>query len=121
MSAREKKKPAPPVRLYERYSPYRDLTMRYEGRSEDVPLRVPDLSTHGMFINTPREFPEGSVLKLNFQLTRTGHLVSARGEVRYCLPGVGIGVEFFEISEEDQEAIMEELSAAEPAAPRRRR
>lgn len=120
MKPREKRRPVQPARMYERYSPYRDLRMRYEGRSEDVPLRVPDLSTHGMFINTPREFPEGSVLKLNFQLTRTGHLVTARGEVRYCLPGVGIGVEFFEISEEDQEAIIEELSMAEPAVRRRR-
>jgi hypothetical protein len=120
MSAREKRKAIPPPRLHARYSPYRELKMRYEGRSEDVPLRVPDLSTHGMFINTPREFPEGSVLKLNFQLTRTGHLVSARGEVRYCLPGVGIGVEFFDISEEDQEAINEELAETEPAVRRRR-
>jgi hypothetical protein len=120
MSAKERKKPLPPSRLYERYSPYRDLTMKYEGRSEDVPLRVPDISTHGMFINTPREFPEGSVLKLNFQLTRTGHLVSARGEVRYCLPGVGIGVEFFEISDDDRDAILEELETTEPASRRRR-
>lgn len=120
MSVRERKKAVPPPRLYERYSPYRDLQMRYEGRSEDVPLRVPDLSTHGMFINTPREFPEGSVLKLKFQLTRTGHRVTARGEVRYCIPGVGIGVEFFDISDEDREAILDELESAEPASRRRR-
>ncbi|HEV8384235.1 MAG TPA: PilZ domain-containing protein [Candidatus Acidoferrales bacterium] len=119
MSARERKNPVPPARLYERYSPYRDLDMTYEGRSEKIPLRVPDISSHGMFINTPREFPEGSVLKLKFRLTRTGHLVTARGEVRYCIPGVGIGVEFVEISEEDQEAIAAELATSEGAARRR--
>ncbi len=115
MKAREKKKPIPPTRLVDRYSPYRDLAMTYEGRSEEIPLRVPDLSTRGMFINTPRIFAEGSVLKLKFRLTRTGYRVMARGEVRYCLPGVGIGVEFFEISEEAQEAIAEELQMAEMA------
>ncbi len=94
--------------------------MKYEGRSEDVPLRVPDLSEHGMFINTPREFPEGSVLKLRFVLTRTGHLVNTRGEVRYCLPGIGIGVEFFDISDESRAAIIEELESAEPIGRRRR-
>lgn len=120
MSARERKKDVPPARQYNRYSPYRDLQMKYEGRSEDVPLRVPDLSEHGMFINTPREFPEGSVLKLKFMLTRTGYLVTARGEVRYCLPGIGIGVEFFEISEESREAISEELESAEPSRRRGR-
>ena len=120
MSPRDKKKAAPPIRQCERYSPYHDLQMKYEGRSEEVPLRVPDLSEHGMFINTPREFPEGSVLKLKFLLTRTGYLVSARGEVRYCLPGIGIGVEFFDISEEAQEAIVDELESAGPVRRRRR-
>ena len=120
MSPREKKQAVPPARQYERYSPYRDLQLKYEGRSEEVPLRVPDLSEHGMFINTPREFPEGSVLKLKFTLTRTGYLVTARGEVRYCLPGIGIGVEFFEISEEAQEAIAYELQSAGPASRRKR-
>ena len=119
MSARERKKSLPPARQFERYSPYRDLQMKYEGRSEDVPLRVPDLSEHGMFINTPREFPEGSVLKLKFLLTRTGYLVTARGEVRYCLPGIGIGVEFFEIADESRDAIREELEGTEPARRRR--
>lgn len=120
MSPRERKKTLPPARQYERYSPYRDLQMKYEGRSEEVPLRVPDLSEHGMFINTPREFPEGSVLKLKFLLTRTGYLVTARGEVRYCLPGIGIGVEFFEITDEAREAIQEELESTGPAGRRRK-
>lgn len=120
MRARDKKKVLPPARLHDRYSPYRDLTIMYEGRSEEIPLRVPDLSEHGMFINTPREFPEGSVLKLKFMLTRTGYVITARGEVRYCLPGIGIGVEFFDISEESQEAIIEELESAEPARRRGR-
>ena len=115
MRARVKKKTLPPPRQFDRYSPYRDLSMTYEGRSEEIPLRVPDLSIHGMFINTPRVFVEGSVLKLNFNLTRTGYPVSARGEVRYCVPGIGVGVEFVDIPEEAQEAIAEELELAEVA------
>jgi hypothetical protein len=120
MSARERKKAELPSRRHDRYSPYRDLKMKYEGRSEDVPLRVPDLSPSGMFINTPRQFSEGSVLKLTFLLTRTGYLITARGEVRYCVPGIGIGVEFFEISPESQEAIIEELESTEPTKRRTR-
>ncbi|MBI1738133.1 MAG: PilZ domain-containing protein [Acidobacteria bacterium] len=120
MKPREKRKAMPPPRQYDRYSPYRDLSMTYEGRSEEIPLRVPDLSIHGMFINTPRMFAEGSVLKLTFNLTRTGYPVSARGEVRYCVPGIGVGVEFVGISEEAQAAIAEELEMDEAAARRRR-
>ena len=120
MRAREKKKAIPPPRQFARYSPYRDLSMTYEGRSEEIPLRVPDLSIHGMFINTPRMFAEGSVLKLRFYLTRTGYPVTARGEVRYCVPGIGVGVEFVGISEEAQTAIAEELEIAEEVTRRGR-
>jgi hypothetical protein len=97
------------TRIHDRYMPYRDLTVLYEGRSEVIPLRVPDLSTHGMFINTPRYFPQGSVLNLRFRLPRTDQWVTARGEVRYCIHDLGIGVEFVEISLEAQQAIAEEL------------
>ncbi len=45
-----------------RFSSLRDLSVTYEGHSEDVPTHLPDLSTSGMFINTNRTFPEGAVL-----------------------------------------------------------
>jgi hypothetical protein len=97
------------TRIHNRYTPYRDLTVVYEGRSEVIPLRVPDLSTHGMFVNTPRYFPQGSVLNLKFRLPRTDQWVTARGEVRYCIQELGIGIEFVDISEDAQRAIAEEL------------
>lgn len=68
--------------------------MIYEGFTEDIFVRPPDLSPHGMFINTTRQYPEGAVLKLKFRLSRTNVLIQTRCEVRYCLKGVGIGVEF---------------------------
>jgi hypothetical protein len=84
---------------------YRDLCMIYEGSHEQLPVHAPDLSTSGLFINTSRYFPQGAVLNLSFRLARSGREVKARGEVRYCMPGVGIGVEFVEISAEDRQAI----------------
>ncbi len=65
-----------------------------------------------MFINTAHPFPEAAVLKLRFRLTRSGHEVIARAEVRYCLPGSGIGVEYIDISPADQRAIESELALA---------
>ncbi len=96
------------ARQFERYSSYRDLTVNYEGFSEQIPVRLPDISIYGMFINTPHPFPNGAVLNVRFTLTRSNYVVEARSEVRYCLPGVGVGVEFIEISPEAQKAIEDE-------------
>jgi hypothetical protein len=84
---------------------YRDLCMTYEGSHEQLPVRAPDLSASGLFINTSRYFPQGAVLNLSFRLARSGRVVKARAEVRYCMPDVGIGVEFVDISPEDRQAI----------------
>jgi len=98
------------ARLFGRVTTHGDLTIQYEGHSEVLPTRVPDLSARGMFINTRRDFAEGSVLKVSFRLTASGYVVDARAEVRYCLPGVGVGVEFVEITDEARAAIEAEVS-----------
>src|SRR5579863_2779946 len=79
-------------RTAKRFSSLRDLSVTYEGHSEDVAARPPDISTRGMFINTTKTFPEGAVLNVRFRLAISGHEVKSRAEVRYCLPGVGVGV-----------------------------
>jgi hypothetical protein len=96
-----------------RFSSLRDLSVTYEGHSDDVPTHVPDISTTGMFINTNRAFPEGAVLNVKFRLTNSGTEVQSRAEVRYCLPGVGVGVEFIELSAEAVRAIAAEVSVAD--------
>lgn len=97
------------TRVAPRFSSLRDLSVSYEGFSEDIVTRPPDVSTRGMFINTSRKFPEGAVLNVNFRLALTGAEIRSRCEVRYCLPGVGVGVEFVEISSESVRAIEEEV------------
>lgn len=97
------------ARRHARHPAYRDLEIVYEGYSERIPSRPPDLSARGMFINTTQQFPEGAVLKLSFLLGRSSREIKARGEVRYCLPGVGVGVEFIDISPECQQAIEKDL------------
>jgi hypothetical protein len=96
-------------RTAKRFSSLRDLSVTYEGHSEDVVTRPPDISTRGMFINTTRVFPEGAVLNVRFHLAISGHEVRSRAEVRYCLPGVGVGVEFMDISRESVRAIEREI------------
>ena len=90
---------------------YRELLISYEGYSEQIPLRPPDLSVQGMFIQTARHFHEGAVLKVQFRLANSLYEVNVRAEVRYCLRGVGIGIEFVDISPEASRAIRDELRA----------
>jgi len=111
--SRQRRATVSPPRQAERFAYYRELSIAYEGASLDIPVRAPDISTRGMFINTVHKFPEGAVLRICFRLSRTNVLIAARGEVRYCLPGVGIGVEFIGLPEEAQRAIEEEGAAYE--------
>src|SRR5713226_7249941 len=93
-----------------RYPQLSELSMIYEGFEEDIRVRPPDISPHGMFINTTKEYPQGAVLKLRFRLSRTGVAIQTRCEVRYCLKGVGVGVEFVDVTPELTRAIEEEIS-----------
>ena len=104
------------TRSAKRFSSLRDLSVTYEGHSEDVVTRPPDISARGMFINTSRVFPEGAVLNVRFRLAISGEEVQTRAEVRYCLPGVGLGVEFVDISRESIRAIEREIAIGEEAA-----
>jgi hypothetical protein len=103
-------------RTAKRFSSLRDLSVTYEGHSEDVAARPPDISTRGMFINTTRSFPEGAVLNVRFRLAISGHEVRSRAEVRYCLPGVGVGVEFIDIAREHVRAIEKEIEIRNESA-----
>lgn len=84
---------------------YTDLSIIHEGVGRTVELRPPDISRKGLFINTPQVFPVGTLLTVRFRLTACGLLVRVRAIVRYCLEGVGIGVEFVNLSEEARSAI----------------
>jgi hypothetical protein len=96
-------------RLALRIHSIRQIAVQYEGTEERIISRVPDVSTTGMFINTSRQYAEGAVLNLSFCLALSGLEVHARGEVRYSLPGVGVGVQFIDISENASHSIEREI------------
>lgn len=96
------------------------ISVHYEGHTEEVATRPPDVGTHGMFFNTPTKFPEGAVLNLKFRLALSGAEISTRCEVRYCLPGVGVGVEFIGISPEAVRQIEHEIKLCGRPRPRRK-
>jgi hypothetical protein len=97
------------AREVQRYQLTSDLSVVYEGATEEIPVYRPDLSTRGMFVHTPRAFPLGSILKIQFRLQRSQFQVSVRAEVRRCEPGAGVGVEFLDLSPAAMMAIEREI------------
>jgi hypothetical protein len=74
--------------------------------------RITDLSTAGVFIDSLTCFAVGSILRLKFRINDT--LIEATGEVRYCMPQIGMGVRFSDLSPE-QRAIIEDLVEGKPS------
>lgn len=60
-----------------------------------------DISPGGLYMNTQAELPEGAALTLRIPIE--GRDVVCNGEVVYSNPGVGVGVTFQGLSEEDRE------------------
>jgi len=109
MTSAKIKKDWDAARLAPRIHSIREIALQYEGIEERIISRVPDVSTTGMFINTGRKYAEGAVLNLRFCLALSGLEVQARGEVRYSLPGVGVGVQFIDIAENAIHSIEREI------------
>ncbi|MGD0426587.1 MAG: PilZ domain-containing protein [Candidatus Acidiferrales bacterium] len=109
MSAAKITKDWDTARLAPRIHSIRQIALQYEGIEERIISRVPDVSTSGMFINTGRKYAEGAVLNLSFCLALSGLEVHARGEVRYSIPGVGVGVQFIDIPEDAIHSIEREI------------
>jgi PilZ domain-containing protein len=90
------------------------LVAIFEGENQGAPVHPPDLSTLGMFINTREDLSVGAVLNLNFRLLLSEVEVGVRAQVRRTMPGVGVGVEFLDLSPIAKRAIEQELELAYP-------
>ena len=104
------RKRTPGARSSPRVQSLREIAISYEGQDEQIVVKPPNLSKRGMFINTNRTFPEGAVLNLRFGLVLTGADIQTRCEVRYCEPGVGVGVEFIGLAPEAMKLIEREIA-----------
>jgi PilZ domain len=103
------------LRRFSRHQQLSELSLTYEGSNTTLRIYPPNISAKGMFINTGVAFPEGSILKLTFRLARTGAKIATRCEVRYCLAGAGLGVEFVDLPPESVRAIETEIGMASRA------
>jgi hypothetical protein len=65
--------------------------------------RINDLSTTGVFVDSMTSFPEGTILTIKFKLRDTE--ITVNGEVRYCMPQIGMGIQFIDLRPELRDLI----------------
>jgi c-di-GMP-binding flagellar brake protein YcgR len=64
-----------------------------------------DISIGGMFINARFPVPLDSELSLTFRLTPTAPAIACRGKVMFSRVGLGMGIQFLDLSAEVQAAL----------------
>jgi CheY-like chemotaxis protein len=100
-----------------RFTRYRQrLAARLDGNSQA--FLVTELGRGGVFLATPQILESNTAMLCQIALPDTGRSVTFEGEVRYCADAQGasrqgIGLRFFEISTEDEAALIEYLACLE--------
>jgi hypothetical protein len=73
-----------------------------------------DISMHGCYVETPSPFPLRA--KLAMKLDANGLRVEAMGEVRVVYPGLGMGISFANMSDEDRGRLQELVRSLSPTS-----
>ena len=66
-------------------------------------VRIADLSVDGAFVDAMTVLPPGTIAQLRFSVEARELALVA--EVRYSMPGMGMGVRFLDVSEADRSAL----------------
>jgi uncharacterized protein (TIGR02266 family) len=74
--------------------------VRCETLGREEMLLTRDVSVGGVFVSSKEPFPMGSDIAVDLQLAAGGKPLSARGKVVYSLRGLGMGIQFEELSDE---------------------
>jgi len=69
-------------------------------------LQCSDLNPEGMFLETVQYYPVGTILDLKFKLQETDtHPINAQARVIYRHMGIGVGLYFSGLKQEDRQKI----------------
>ena len=86
-----------------------NLSARYDGLSGRHEARLEDISLGGCFVNTPGQASIGEMITVDINLP-SGEWLHLRGEVTVYHPGIGFGVAFSLLTD-DQERTLRQLMA----------
>jgi len=79
--------------------------VRRESLSQEELLLTRDISVGGLFLNCKNPWPKDSEVTLSFHLRPGGPVVNCHSKVAYSIAGVGMGIQFVDLSEELRQAI----------------
>jgi PilZ domain len=91
------------------------LEAKWEGMSRTHEARVDDVSLGGCFVNTFGRVEMNEVVNLQIQLP-SGKWLPLRGYVASCQPGVGFGLYFTSLSEDESVALKELIASVRESA-----
>src|SRR6185436_2506966 len=91
-----------------------ELTNSSSGPSR-VRRNIANISLGGLFITTQEPIKQGTRMVVRFELPNR-HRVIAVTRVRYARKGIGLGVEFLNLDEEDKEEIKELIASLKQSA-----
>jgi Tfp pilus assembly protein PilZ len=75
-----------------------------------------NVSTGGLFITTEEPIRAGTRMVVRFELPNTKHRVIAVSRVAYVRKGLGLGVEFVSLDDEDREEIETYIASLKAAS-----
>jgi hypothetical protein len=82
------------------------------GKSVSTWAKFSDISLHGCYVETASPLPVRASLSL--RLEARGFRIEANGDVRVSYPGLGMGVSFYRITEEDRERLRQLIGLLAP-------
>ena len=85
-----------------------NLSAKWGGLDGDHEGRIEDLSLGGCFVNTVGRVDVGEIVGVEIKLP-SGEWLQLRGEVTSYQPGIGFGLVFSFLTEDEEEALREFL------------
>jgi len=86
-----------------------NLPVRWDGLAGASEARVEDIGLGGCFVNSRGHVDVGELVSLEIKLP-SGEQLDLRGEVTSYQPGIGFGVVFPFLTEDEEEALRELIS-----------
>ncbi len=86
--------------------------VRCEALGREDLLVTRDVSVGGLFLLGKQNYPAQSEISLSFRLNPTDPPLSCRGTIVYAVRGVGLGVQFTDLSEDAKQALQKFVDEA---------
>jgi hypothetical protein len=83
-----------------------NLSARWDGGSGAQEARIDDLSLRGCFVNTTRRVDVGEIVVVEIKLP-SGEWLQLRGEVVFFHEGIGLGVLFSFLTDDEEQSLRE--------------